>query len=207
MSATTQTAPGRGPRLTAAERREQLLDATLALAVRDGFHAVSIDAVAREAGITRPVVYGHFTDLRGLLNALSDREQARALAQMDEVIPTELHPVPPRDALSGALRSYLAVVAAAPDTWRLVLLPLEGTPALLRERIATDRAAIRGHIATLLRAGLERDGVGDPVDVELAAHLLQAVAEEAARLVLTDPQRWTVARLGAFADVLLAPLA
>ena len=36
------------------------------------------EAVAREAGITRPVVYGHFGDLRGLLEALVERETAVA---------------------------------------------------------------------------------------------------------------------------------
>src|SRR4051794_7822017 len=60
-------------RMSAAERREQLLDATKAIVVADGFHAVSIEAVAREAGITRPIVYGHFDDLGGLLEALVQR--------------------------------------------------------------------------------------------------------------------------------------
>ena len=66
-------------RMTGAERREQLLDATKAIVVADGFHAVSIEAVARAAGITRPIVYGHFEDLGGLLEALVEREsRARA---------------------------------------------------------------------------------------------------------------------------------
>ena len=69
-------------RLSARERREQLLDATKAIVARDGFHAVSIEAVAREAGITRPVVYGHFHDLPGLLEALVEREGARALRRL-----------------------------------------------------------------------------------------------------------------------------
>ncbi|MEA2368222.1 MAG: hypothetical protein QOH38_940, partial [Thermoleophilaceae bacterium] len=46
-------------RMTAVERREQLLDATKAIVSRDGFHAVSIEAVAREGGVSRPIVYGH----------------------------------------------------------------------------------------------------------------------------------------------------
>ena len=69
-------------RLSARERREQLLDATKAIVARDGFHAVSIEAVAREAGITRPIVYGHFHDLPGLLEALVEREGARALRRL-----------------------------------------------------------------------------------------------------------------------------
>src|SRR3954447_9530979 len=77
-------------RMTAEERREQLLDATKAIVDRSGFHAVSIEAVAREAGITRPIVYGHFRDLAGLLEALVEREGDRALAQLDELLPKDL---------------------------------------------------------------------------------------------------------------------
>ena len=54
-------------RMTGEQRREQLLDATKSIAGADGFHAISIEAVARRAGITRPIVYGHFDDLGGLL--------------------------------------------------------------------------------------------------------------------------------------------
>ncbi len=69
-------------RMTAGERREQLLDAAKAIVVADGFHAVSIEAVARAAGITRPIVYGHFRDLGGLLEAYT--EVAKRLGIMSE---------------------------------------------------------------------------------------------------------------------------
>src|SRR6185503_5110357 len=71
--------PGPSTRLPAAERREQLLDVTKGIVTERGFAAVSIEAVARGAGITRPIIYGHFTDLQGLLEALLRRESARAL--------------------------------------------------------------------------------------------------------------------------------
>ncbi len=59
-------------RMTAEQRREQLLDVTKAIAVERGFHEISIEAVAKEAGISRPIVYGHFGDLAGLRNMLRD---------------------------------------------------------------------------------------------------------------------------------------
>src|ERR671939_24582 len=95
-------------RLPAEERREQLLDATKAIVSRDGFHAVSIEAVAREAGVSRPIVYGHFNDLPGLLEALVEREGERALAQLAEVLPRDLARGNPRESLLAALRGYLA---------------------------------------------------------------------------------------------------
>ncbi len=51
------------PRLPPEQRREQLLDAALCLIVERGYAGVSIEAVARIAGITRPVVYDHFPNL------------------------------------------------------------------------------------------------------------------------------------------------
>jgi AcrR family transcriptional regulator len=154
-------------RMTAEQRREQLLDATKAIALRDGFHAVSIEAVAREAGITRPIVYGHFDDLAGLLEALVDREARRALRQLPETY----------DDLLAALAGYLEAVRQDPGTWRLVLMPQEGAPRLLGERIAAGRAAV----VERLTAAVPDTGLPDP---ELAAHMLRAYADEAARLVL-----------------------
>src|SRR6476661_2837877 len=127
-------------RMSAEQRREQVLDATKAIVTEDGFHAVSIEAVARRAGITRPIVYSHFGDLHGLLEALVERESARALSQLEAVLPTDLGEGDPREILLAAQRGYLEVVASDPDTWRLLLMPTEGAPAILRERIAGGRA-------------------------------------------------------------------
>jgi AcrR family transcriptional regulator len=173
-------------RMKAAERREQLLDATKAIVVADGFHAVSIEAVARAAGITRPIVYGHFSDLGGLLEALVERESRRALEQLPDTY----------EDLLGALTAYLEAVRTDPDTWRLVLMPQEGAPRLLHERIAAGRAAVVGKLA--------QAPTGTP-EPELAARMMSAYADEAARMVLQGYEterilqltRWALARLSA----------
>jgi AcrR family transcriptional regulator len=193
---------GRGSRLSAPERREQLLDVTKAIAAERGFHAVSIEAVAREAGISRPIVYEHFNDLGGLLEALVDREGARALGQLAEVLPRRLDD--PREALLEALRGYLRAVESDPATWRLVLMPPEGAPALLRERISLGRGAVVGQLAEAVGPGL---GPGrESPDPELTARALSAIADEAARLLLTDPAGYPVERILAHAAWLLGQL-
>src|SRR3954463_12150254 len=104
----------KSPRMSAEERREQLLDATKRVVEAHGFHRVSIEAVAKEAGITRPIVYGHFHDLAGLLEALVERETARALSQLVILQPEDLAAGDPRGALLASLRSYLGAVRADP---------------------------------------------------------------------------------------------
>lgn len=191
--------------MSADERREQLLDVTREIVGADGFHAVSIEGVARRAGITRPVVYEHFGDLPGLLEAMVDREGARALGQLATVLPTRLEPgASPREDLLGALRGYLEAVSADPVTWRLVLMPPEGAPPVLRERITAGRDAVVVTLAEVVRPGL---GPGsESPDPQLTARTLSAVADEAARLLLTDPRAYPIERLVDHADWLLSRL-
>jgi AcrR family transcriptional regulator len=182
-------------RLSAPQRREQLLDVTKAIVDERGFHAVSIDAVAREAGISRPIVYEHFGTLPGLLEALVERELARALTQLAAILPGDLAEGDPREILLAAQRAYLDAARADPATWRLVLMPPEGAPAMLREQIAAGRTAVVGYLTNAVRTGLFRD---PPPDPELAAHLLATSSDEAVRLMLADPERYPPERLLAF---------
>jgi AcrR family transcriptional regulator len=180
MVSTVTAANGR---MRAPARREQLLDAAKAVVADEGFHGVSIEAVARRAGITRPIVYRHFDDLSALLDALVERETVRALGQLREFMPRELDG-DPREALLASLSGYLQAVESDPVTWRLMLVPPEGAPGLLGERIAAGRAAVIAQLGA----------VGTP-DPELTARALSAVADEAARLLLSDPDRYPAQRV------------
>lgn len=199
-------------RLTRAERREQLLDVTKRIVGEHGPHSVSIDRVAREAGITRPIVYEHFSDLGGLLHALLDREGARALAQLGEFMPRaragagagagavacaggdEL-----ADVLLAALSGYLAAVRADPVTWRLVLTPPEGAPEFMRTRVEQARAAVVAELAALISAAYAPDAGERSPDPELTASSMSALADHWARLMLTEPQRFDAERILAHA--------
>ena len=76
-------------------------------------------------------------------------------------------------------------MSADPVTWRLVLMPPEGAPPVLRERITAGRDAVVATLAEVVRPGLG-PGTESP-DPQLTARTLSAVADEAARLLLTDP--------------------
>ena len=102
--------------------------------------------MAREAGITRPIVYGHFHDLAGLLEALVERER-RARSPSSPSAPRRPGRGDPRELLLAALRGYLEAVRADPATWRLVLMPPEGAPASCTSASRAGRAAIVGQLA------------------------------------------------------------
>ncbi|TQM28575.1 TetR/AcrR family transcriptional regulator [Nocardia bhagyanarayanae] len=165
-------------RMSAADRRNQLLDVARDIAVAEGFGAVGIERVARTADVARALVYQQFTDLPGLMSALLDRETAIALAGVRSV-----DWIGTGDDVDQVGRGVLAYLHAAPTSWRIMLSPPEGGPPELRERLETGRAYARAIGARHLSryAGVTIDPNGATERIMLAA------VEELARLHLTDP--------------------
>lgn len=62
-------------------RRTELLEAAERVVLRDGPEA-SMNAIAAEAGITKPILYRHFGDKSGLYRALAKRHTDALLATL-----------------------------------------------------------------------------------------------------------------------------
>jgi AcrR family transcriptional regulator len=180
------------------QRREQLIDAALTVIVEQGYEGVSIEAIARTAGVTRPVVYDHYSNLAALLQALIEREERYALEQLDEVVPDDPGERDLAELLATGVRRFLGAVASRPATWRIILLPLEGTPAIVRHSVETHRARTLERLERLVWWAMERASAPRELDVELTARAIRGLAEEAGRAVLTDPERYSPARYEQF---------
>jgi AcrR family transcriptional regulator len=180
------------------QRREQLIDAALSVIVQQGYGGVSIEAIARTAGVTRPVIYDHFPNLSELLQALVEREENYALAQLAEVVPDAPLAGDPAELFAAGVRRFLDAVASRPETWRIILLPLDGTPALVRRQVETNRARLLERIQALVRWAIERSRIPSDVDVELCARAIRSLSEEAGRMVLTDRERFSPERYEQF---------
>jgi AcrR family transcriptional regulator len=186
------------PRLPPDQRREQLIDAALGLIVELGYAGVSIEAIARVAGVTRPVVYDHFPNLGRLLNALVEREERVAWSQLERVVPDDAGGLSVTALVSSSLELFLGAVKARPATWRMILLPLDGTPVMIRDQVARNRARTLERIEHVVREVAARPDFPVALDVELTARAILTLGEEAGRLVLTDPERYPVERLRAY---------
>lgn len=194
------------PRMNADERRNQLLDILCDLVLSEGFTAVSIDRIAREANIARTVIYSHFGNLDGMLDALVERTADRALSQVRSVVPDFPIGKPPGEVLEEAMGTFMRVVRADPVTWRIVLLPADGAPAQLRERLTSARDAIQTLLSPLVEWGLEAMGLREfdiDIDIELVSRAIVLLGEDGARLTLTDPEHYPPERIQRFAGSLV----
>ncbi|MFI9504003.1 TetR/AcrR family transcriptional regulator [Nocardia sp. NPDC052566] len=169
-------------------RRERILDAARGLIVREGYVSVSMHAIARAAGVTRPALYAEFGDRDDLFAALLDREEARVLEMAAASTPVIEPGTDPAGLVAeigeAAVDIYLDLVLSAPETWQLVLMPGDGLPASAHERVERGRTEIRQRTESMIAmaAGL-RDV---EVDAELLSHAVISVSETAARLVLAE---------------------
>ncbi len=142
---------------------------------------MSIDAIARELGVTRVVVYHQFDRLESLLLALLDRQEQRAVAALVETIAAGVDLDDPAGSLSRTITALARLVISDAQTWAPIFAPAAATPEVVRARIREDREAIRWRLRDLVAAGSPAH------DADLAAHALVALGEYFGRLLLEDP--------------------
>lgn len=193
--------------MSAESRRTQLMDAALAVIVRDGFDAITIDAVAREADVTRPVVYSVFDNLDDLLLALLDRQLTRATGQLTQVLSdANVGEGPLLETLDTVVRGLVDRVLSDEVTWRPILLAPHLTPPRVRERIALDRERIRRQFQMMLALATARAGADPNIDLELLSHALIALAEYFGQMLFEAPDEFDRDRLARFVTSVVAPI-
>ena len=104
-------------RMTAAERREQLIATARGLFAERGFDGTSVEEVAARAEVSKPVVYEHFGGKEGLYAVVVDREVRRLLGMMQDAL-TAGHP---RVLLEQAAFALLDYVEQSSDGFRILV--------------------------------------------------------------------------------------
>jgi AcrR family transcriptional regulator len=139
------------PRLPRAERREQVLRAAATAFVRGGFDGTSMDDVAREAGVTRLIVYRIFETKDALYRAV-----------LDDVTADLYHTFEGADlAEIGVAKMLLDIARRHPDGFRLLWRHAAHEPEFA-ELAAVFRDLVTAYAETLI-AGDPGAAPHDPV--------------------------------------------
>jgi len=103
--------------MTAAERREQLIEIARGLFAERGFDGTSIEEVAARAEVSKPVVYEHFGGKEGLYAVVVDREVRQLLGMVQGALTAG----GPRELLEQAALALLDYIEQAPDGFRILV--------------------------------------------------------------------------------------
>jgi len=170
-------------RMPVAERREQLVEAALTVASRDGIEAATVRAVAAEAGVSLGVVHYCFQDkdelLRAMAHAITERNTVRGLEDLPQGLP-------PATAIEYAIE---AVWASISGTRGSQLLSYELTTASLRSA-ELNKVAMEQYEGQWAAATQVLEAVGHAADVSWSMD-----AEEIARIVVAVVDGYSLAWL------------
>jgi AcrR family transcriptional regulator len=179
-------------RLPAARRRRQLLDVALSVFAARGFHATSMNDIADAAGVTKPVLYQHFSSKRALYRELLDDVGAQLLEAITKATTAATSP---REQVALGFRAYFHYV----DTRREAFQVLFGGGTRRDTEFATQVTQLEAAIAEAIAALIEIEDLA-PDDRRLLAHGIVGLAEGASR-------HWLGEQIDADPDALAALLA
>lgn len=97
-------------RLTGPQRRAQLLEVGRELFASRGYEATSIEEVAAQAGVSKPIVYEHFGAKEGLYAAIVEREMDGLVQRMSDAIAQGSA----RERFEGAVLAFLSYAKEEP---------------------------------------------------------------------------------------------
>jgi AcrR family transcriptional regulator len=184
-----------------AVREQQMLDVAFNQFGTIGYKRASMDAIAAEAGVSKPLLYAYFGSKEGLFAACADRaaEQLRAHVRSAATATNQ----PPDERLWHGLLSVFSGVERHPEAWRVLYPAGEGGDPL-SARAATARGAMEDLLADLLMQSAITGGI----DAAVAEHAKPlAAALTGATIAMAqwwlrhpqEPKELQVARLMNFA--------
>lgn len=184
------------------ERRQQLVDAARRIIMREGHGGVTADAVAAEAGVTKPVIYRVFDNLTDLRIAVLEQWQREAIDQLF-ALPWAATPDPGKTAVARVVHRWCAVVVDNPQTWSLIFRPRASAPPEVQERIEGGRELARQFVADSFDRML---GPRQDNRNRLLAEVIIAAGEQFGRRLLDDPDSCPIDEwVALFEDLIYGP--
>ena len=162
-------------RLTAEQRRQQLFAVALELFAQRGYRATTMDDIAERAGVTKPLLYQHFSSKRALYLELVDSIAQNLLTAIRQAV---LRAEGPRQQVELGFAAYFKLVVNNEAEFRLLYGRDHADDQELGRALRTVEDAIAEAIDPLIDAGL------DPDHRRLLAYGIVGMAEGASRRFL-----------------------
>jgi AcrR family transcriptional regulator len=159
-------------RMPAAARRHQLLDVALVRFAASGYQGTSMDEIADAAGVTKPVLYQHFSSKRQLFAELLTSEGRRLLADVQSRAAAQTQPY---QRLLAGFRAYFGFVCQRTSAFQLLF----GSGARLADEFADFVRQTEESMAAVIARFIEADI--DEAHRDLLGHAIVGLGEVAGR--------------------------
>ncbi|WP_103062131.1 TetR/AcrR family transcriptional regulator [Actinomyces qiguomingii] len=154
-------------RMSASERREQLIDVARALFAKKGFEATSIEEIASRAKVSKPVVYEHFGGKEGLYAVIVDRELTTISTMITQALKSSSSASVIVERAALALLTY---IKESSDGFRI----LSATNTHSSDTYSTLLADVAIQVSGLLATQFSEHGL-DPRTAPLYAQMLVGI--------------------------------
>ncbi len=141
-------------RLTAEQRRHQLFAVALELFAHRGYRATTMDDIAEAAGVTKPLLYQHFSSKRALYLELVDSIAKDLLTAVGHGV---AQAEGPRQQVELGFAAYFRLVVSHEAEFRLLYGRDHADDQELGRALRTVEDAIAEAIDPLIDAGLDAD--------------------------------------------------
>ena len=160
-------------RMQRVDRARQLLEKAEELFTTLGFQGASMEDIAEAAGISKPVLYDHFSSKEHLFAAVVVKAGGELL---NEVITAVLDTDSPQDALECGIRAYFTYIENHSALWAVVMNESSSSGAAA-EVVEANRRLVAEYVAATI--ALETPGL-DPVDTTIYAQAVIGACERIA---------------------------
>ncbi|HEX3547576.1 MAG TPA: TetR/AcrR family transcriptional regulator [Mycobacterium sp.] len=166
-------------RLPRAVREQQMLDAAVQMFSVNGYHETSMDAIAAEAQISKPMLYLYYGSKEDLFGACLDRELSRFIDTVRADIDFRQSP---KELLRNAVLTFLHYIDTNRASW-MVLYTQATSSQAFAHTVREGREKIIELVGRLLRAGTRNPG--PDTDFDMMAVALVGAGEAVANRVST----------------------
>jgi AcrR family transcriptional regulator len=165
--------PATSTRLPAAERREALIDTALRVFTEGSYRGTTTAEIAREAGVSEPILYRHFDSKRDLYFACIDESWRRLRAVWENAIAESQSPREWLPSMAGAVFALKDTKHLVAELWMQAVVEA-GDDAEVRKFLRKHMREVHAYVVAVIERCQQRGVVNKDRDAEAEAWLFIA---------------------------------
>jgi AcrR family transcriptional regulator len=155
--------------MSAADRREAILDAARSAFAERGFHETSLDSVAERAGVSKALLYEHFSSKRELYVAMLEMHVHELVERISGAV-GGAEPGEPR--MRAGLEAFFGFVEERRGAWRIMFRNSDDPDVSIR----LDR--LRDEVAAAIVQLMSEEAAAKGLDFPKMPQMVEMIAQQ-----------------------------